>query len=203
MSAEAEAYGRHKNLKLAASELGIGWQKLYTKLRSQGISVTGDKARHGRDSDKFAAAAERDFKRMVPRAVDANALRWQAKVDFDVDGISVDVKAAHPAMRQKPSKSLSWAFSVRRQAEVCDFFCCICYSASSEIEHVLLLPSEVLGDMQTLSVACAGSKWMEFEVQPDELASFFAEFSAETQQSSSETMSATAESRPTGALGGR
>jgi transcriptional regulator with PAS, ATPase and Fis domain len=37
---EAEAYARHKNLKLAANELGVRWQQLYARLRKLGIPVT-------------------------------------------------------------------------------------------------------------------------------------------------------------------
>lgn len=36
-------YDKYKNLKLAAEELGIKWQLLYTYLRSANHPVTGDK----------------------------------------------------------------------------------------------------------------------------------------------------------------
>lgn len=43
-----EAYEKHKNLKLAAIEVGMPWQMLYVHLRKLGVPVTGDKARYGR-----------------------------------------------------------------------------------------------------------------------------------------------------------
>lgn len=177
---EAEAYARHKNLKLAAGELGVSWQSLYATLRAAGVSVSGDKGRYGSDRDKFAARAERDFLRLVPAAIDRNAGTWQAQVDFLVGGLCVDVKASRPAARQSPkSSAMSWAFSLRRQAGKCDFFCCMCYSADEELRHVLLLPTEIVDGMQHLSIPCSGkSKWVDYEVQPHELAPFFAEMSA-------------------------
>lgn len=91
---EAEAYARHKNLKLAAEEIGIKWQQLYSRLRKMGVPVTGDKARYGCAKDRLAAKAERLFSEDVPNAIDSNAQQYQAAIDFYVDGHSVDVKAS-------------------------------------------------------------------------------------------------------------
>ena len=54
MEKAIEAYGRHKNLKIAAAEVGIPWQKLYLILRNAGVPVVGDKLRYGSDRDKLA-----------------------------------------------------------------------------------------------------------------------------------------------------
>ena len=72
MSKEIEAYRKHKNLKIAARELGMAWQALYVILRKAGEPVTGDKLRYGSDRDKLGALAEAEFKRLVPFAQDLN-----------------------------------------------------------------------------------------------------------------------------------
>lgn len=54
MSIESDAYEKHKNLKLAAEELGIKWQYLYVILRKEGVAVCGDKSRYGSDKDRLA-----------------------------------------------------------------------------------------------------------------------------------------------------
>ena len=51
-------YEKHKNLKLAANELGVKWQTLYVQLRNRGVPITGDKSRYGSDKDRLAARAE-------------------------------------------------------------------------------------------------------------------------------------------------
>lgn len=89
-----EAYQRHKNLKLAANELGIAWQTLYVHLRKAGVAVTGDKTRYGSDTDRLAAKAEDMFEALVPGAVNHNREQWQPKVDFTVGAVAVDVKAS-------------------------------------------------------------------------------------------------------------
>lgn len=53
MTPEAIAYDKHKNLKLAANEIGLKWQTLYCMLKNQGINIIGDKLRYGSDRDKM------------------------------------------------------------------------------------------------------------------------------------------------------
>ena len=45
MTPEQIAYDKHKNLKLAASEIGLKWQTLYSRLKNQGVNIIGDKLR--------------------------------------------------------------------------------------------------------------------------------------------------------------
>ena len=68
----AAAYNKHKNLKLAADELGVKWQTLYVQLRKLNIPVTGDKLKYGSNRDRLAARAEIEFQRLVPFAINQN-----------------------------------------------------------------------------------------------------------------------------------
>lgn len=174
MSIYSEAYAKQRNLKLAAAELGISWSTLYIKLKKEGVPVTGDKLRYGSDRDRLASLAEVEFKRLVPTAKDMNSVSFQAKYDFEVDGLKVDVKASMPRQLAKKYPAKSWAFSFKKQSLLCDFICCFCMGEDRAIKRVLLVPKEFFEGLQTVSVSCGGlSKWLEYEIQPEELAAFF------------------------------
>lgn len=178
MSKEVEIYRKHKNLKLAAAELGIAWQSLYVQLRKIGEPVTGDKLRYGTDRDKLGAIGEAEFKRLVPFAIDKNSLEHQAKYDFDVIGQKVDVKASGQRQLNKKYAAKSWSFSFKRQSLICDFICCFCMNDNKQIQHVLLVPSEFFKGLKTVSVSCEGnSKWLDYTINQNELASFFTSLS--------------------------
>lgn len=174
MSLIADAYNKHKNLKIAAAELGIPWHSLYVQLKREGVPVVGDKLRYGSDRDRLAALAESEFKRLVPYAKDMNTVSFQAKYDFDINGIKVDVKCSLPRRLNKKYPTRSWAFSFKKQSLLCDFICCFCMSEDKQIQRVLLVPREFFDGLQTVSVSCDGqSKWLEYEVQPEDLNEFF------------------------------
>ena len=174
MSIEKTVYEKHRNLKIAADEIGIPWQSLYVKLKAQGVSVSGDKLRYGSDRDRLGALAESVFKKLVPDAIDNNKNTFQAKYDFDVYGFKVDVKASKPRQLNKRFKALSWSFSFKKQTLVCDFIVCFCMDDDKTINRVLLVPSEFFRGLSTVSVSCDGnSKWGDYSVPKDELATFF------------------------------
>lgn len=172
---EAIAYAKHKNLKLAAAELGMTWHTLYSRLRNAGVPVTGDKARYGTSRDRLAVLAEQEFHRLVPEAEAMNEQQFQAKFDFLIHGHKVDVKASLPRRLNKRFDAKSWAFSFKKQTLVCDYMCCFCMGEEKQVERVLLVPSEFFAGIQTVSVSCAGkSKWHDYDIKPEALAEFFA-----------------------------
>jgi hypothetical protein len=174
MQNEIATYRKHKNLKLAASELGMPWQTLYVHLKNAGEPVTGDKLRYGTDRDRLGAMAELEFKRLVPNAVNANEFIHQAKYDFDVFDYKVDVKASRPRKLSKRYAAESWSFSFKKQSLVCDFMVCFCLDHDKQIEHVLLVPSEFFRGLQTVSVSrLGGSKWLDYSIDPNEMSAFF------------------------------
>lgn len=174
MSLISDAYDKHKNLKLAAAELGMPWQSLYVKLKNEGVPVTGDKLRYGSDRDRLGALAEAEFKRLVPSAADMNAVRFQAKHDFEISGVKVDVKASTPRQLNKKYQAKSWSFSFKKQSLTCDFICCFCMDEERQTQHVLVVPKEFFQGIQTVSVSrSGGSKWLDYAVPSDQLAEFF------------------------------
>ena len=176
---EAEAYARHKNLKLAANELGVRWQQLYARLRKLGIPVTGDKARYGCAKDRLASKAERLFAEDVPAAKDANAQQYQAMIDFSVGEFTVDVKASrlHPARLERSGKTTAprWAFNINKQKDEADFFVMYAFGLDAEsVAHVFLIPAEIATTKSTIVVPeSLSSKWADYCVDRMDLADFF------------------------------
>lgn len=169
-----EAYAKHKNLKLAAAELGMPWQTLYVNLKKEGVDVTGDKLRYGSDRDKLSSLAEDEFSRLVPRARAMNEVRWQYPWDFEVGELKIDVKASMPRQLNKKYQAKSWAFSFKKQSLTCDFIVCFCFGDDKVIQKVLLVPKEFFAGLQTVSVSCDGySKWLDYSVDSGDLAKFF------------------------------
>ena len=169
-----QAYQRHMNLKLAANELGMQWQTLYSRLKKAGVRVVGDKLRYGSDRDRLAAMAESKFLELVPLAKNMNALEFQSKYDFMAGDFKVDVKAAKPTIGNAKLQAKRWAFSVKKQALICDFIVCFCFSENRELVHTLLIPSEFFQGLQTVSISCEGqSKWLDYVVPSESLHGFF------------------------------
>lgn len=168
-----EAYSHIKNLKLVGIELGIPWQSVYVYLKRAGVAVTGDKARYGSEKDRFAARAEKEFQRLVPAASDQNHVTFQAKVDFLVGLLGVDVKASLAHFGRADSQRRRWAFSMKKQERIADFVVCFAFHNDTTYA-VFLLPGEVIRNYQTISIPLSGnSKWLDYKIEPVELAPFF------------------------------
>lgn len=174
MSNEELVYQKHKNLKIAAEELGVNWHTLYARLKKQGVKFVGDKLRYGSDRDRLGALGEKLFSEIVTFAVDCNKDQFQSKVDFLVNGLKVDVKAGMPRQLNKKFKALSWSFSFKRQSLIADFIVCFCLDNDKKIEHILLVPSEFFNGLQTVSVSKNGfSKWLDYKIDEVGLFEFF------------------------------
>lgn len=168
------AYRKHKNLKLAALDVGIPWQSTYVHLRNAGEPVTGDKVRYGSDKDRLAAKAEALFKSFVPSAVDQNDGKYQSKIDFIVHGYSVDVKSSTLRLSNKACKLRRWAFSMKKQEMLADFFVCLCFDIDGdELLKLMLVPGEIVRKYATISLSEMGSKWDDYIIAADELDTFF------------------------------
>ncbi|MCE2029244.1 hypothetical protein [Sessilibacter corallicola] len=172
-----DAYKKHQNLKIAAMEVGVSWQNLYVRLVRNGIPVIGNKEKYGSEKDKLAAKSEKDFLKYVPSAKDCNKEKFQSKIDFSVRELSVDVKASTLRRSNKKCKTRRWAFSIKKQEIIADYFVLFAYDDNMKIKHCFLLPGEIVRKMSTISISEAGGKWMDFKIEPEELDSFFSDVS--------------------------
>jgi len=168
----AESYSRLKHLKLVGEEVGIPWQTVYVHLKKAGVAVTGDKARYGGITDRFAAKAEAEFKRLIPSAVDNNETEFQSTIDFDVNGNSVDIKAAR---LKSDGRIHRWAYCVSKQRDAADFFILYAYDGSGEdVLHKFMIPGEIAREKTTISItATLKSKWADYLISDDGLVEFF------------------------------
>jgi hypothetical protein len=163
---EASAYARHGRLSDAAAELGIHLSTLHHRLRRQGVPIAGDKARFGDSRDKLAAESEAEFARLVPGARNLNKAQWQAAVDFDVDGVRVDIKASR-------INNGRWAFCTKRNGDLVDFLVCFAYQDDGAY-RLLLLPRQAIGSRQSIAVGIERSKWSVYQASPAELPALLA-----------------------------
>lgn len=173
-----ERYRALRNLKLVGAELGMPWQTVYSRLKRAGEPVVGDKARYGSETDRLAARAERWFQNMVPSAVDQNAKGFQAKVDFYVGGLGIDVKVSRARVSKRGVRQ--WCWSVKRQQAIADFMVCIALTGNGEalsVHRVVLLPGELVRTYQTIRASAVGEefrgKWTDYVVSPADLRAFF------------------------------
>jgi hypothetical protein len=167
-----EAYRKHRHLKLAGEEVGIPWQTLYVHLKNAGEPVTGDKLKYGSEKDRLAAKAEELFLSIVPYATAMNESKFQAKYDFDVGGHKVEVKASRLARSVKGFKGKRYAFSLKKQHHMADFFVCFCLDDHG-CSSALLIPGEIARNRQTISLPEKGGKWSDYKVTIGEIELFF------------------------------
>jgi hypothetical protein len=166
-----ESYGRHKNLKIASDELGMNFQTLYWHLKKAGISCSGDKERYGSAKDRFGAAAELEFQKIIPYAEDQNKTRFQPKVDFLVNGVKFEIKSAKRQCLGVGAGGDRWSFSIKKQIEEADFFVLFGFSRSGDVESIFLVPAELIASKTTVSVSCNGSsKWHDYSLSKEGLA---------------------------------
>lgn len=167
------AYDKHKNLKLAAADIGMKWQTLYWYLKRENHPIVGNKSEYGSDKDRFAAKAESDFKKMIPSAIDMNKEKFQSKYDFKINGLKVDIKASNLNRGTKYSKYMRWAFSLKKQEMFADFIVGMAYK-DSKLYKLFLFPSEQVRFRQTITISERGSdKWGDYEISKEDLQEFF------------------------------
>ena len=167
------AYDEHRHLGKAAEAIGMKWQTLYWHLKRAGYPILGDKERYGSEKDRFAAKAEREFAEIVGNAVNLNKATYHSKYDFDINGLKVDVKASNLKRVSKLSKSLRWAFSLKKQEAIADFIVCMAYK-DDVLFKLFLIPTEMMRYRATISIAENGtSKWEDYAISREDLKEFF------------------------------
>jgi hypothetical protein len=170
----ANSYAELKHLGLTAKAVGIPWQTVYVYLKEMGVAVTGDKSTYGSPRDKLAAKGEEMFSDLVPFSDNSNEKMYQAKIDFDVLGTGVDVKTSKLKKSHHQYTSQRWAFSLKKQSILADFFVMFALDSDENLTHTLLIPAELVREFQTISVPYSmQSKWASFLIEPQELAPFF------------------------------
>lgn len=168
---EINTYRKHKNLKVASEVLGIPLPTLYWRLKKAGEPVMGNKRVHGSDKDKMAAHSESLFKKIVPFAKDNNQKEFQSRIDFTVHNYSVEIKSA--TLRSGGKGNMRWAFDLRKQEKIADFFICFALNDDWAVNRILFIPGDVIATYQTLSLSAGKSKWNDYVVSEQDIRDFF------------------------------
>lgn len=171
-------YALHKNLKIVGTNLNIPWQTVYWHLKKNSVPVTGDKERYGSVSDMVGFIGEKLFSQTIPEATNQNTFQFQSKYDFIYKNLNIDVKTSllkTVSNKVEGSTSERWAFSFSKQPDV-DVLVCYCLVGTKEVycvEHILLIPRDLLTIKHSISVTKGNSKWLDFKISEDELIDFF------------------------------
>lgn len=173
------AYQKTGNLKGACSETGAPPYIAFIWLKKAGLLTSNDKCNYGTRGQQLGAEAEKEFKRLVPQAMSANANLQDncPSFDFDIFGTTVDVK--YSSVRNSTG---GWGFKTAR-AKILkpDFFVAFFATHTSgnlkDGYRVFIFPCDVLdGRSQiTLGQNDTRSEWLDFEIEPEKLRDFFEE----------------------------
>lgn len=169
-------YAEHQRLHTVGDMLNIPWQTVYWWLKKEGVSVTGNKEKHGGKCDRIAVIGEKLFELLGTKAVDQNKLYFQPKFDYLLGDFKLDIKTGflRDCKGRSGKVNLRWMFNTRKQQEA-DYIICYCLTGDADkydVGHILLIPNEFLQGMQTISVSPRKSKWLDFRVSEEELKSF-------------------------------
>lgn len=170
---EINCYRKHKNLRLASSELNIPLPTLYWRLKKAGETITGDKSRYGSDKDKLASLAEDIFQKIVPYAENQNEKKFQNKFDFLVKDLKVEIKASSLKKGSCKSDLKRWAFSLKKQEYLADFFICFGFDDAMKVQLILFVPFEIARYYSTITLSENGGKWDQYSISEKELKEFF------------------------------
>lgn len=171
-----EAYQRLGNLRAACTETGAPPYVAFIWCKKAGVMTTADKSRYGTKAQQQGAGAEAEFQRLVPFALPANTalVKNCPGFDFDVDGVTVDVKFS--ILRSRGN----WGFDTAKHKHLPpDLYALfLCTHESGDIKdgyRLLIIPHDTVGDRShvTLRPGSISDLW-SFEINPADLATLLA-----------------------------
>lgn len=167
------AYKQSGNLRGACEMTGAPPYIAFIWLKKAGLLTSTDKSRFGSRASKLGAEAEKEFQRLVPKAMCANKHLESncPSFDFDVMGATVDVK--YSSIRPSTGR---WCFKTAAHKTMCPDW----YAAFFAIEengdlsrgyHLLLIPHYAVSDLKyvELNPANKHSDWWLFKITPENL----------------------------------
>lgn len=170
-----EAYQGAGSLKGACVSTGCPPYVAFIWLTEAKMLNTADKSHYGTRTSRMGSAAESEFQRLVPHAMSANQnLQGNCpSFDFDVDGVTVDVKYASLQEQGR------WTWRMCRDKPLKPDFVVVFLVANrsgqlSEGYRLLVLPEPMFPDRASMALTPrnAESPLWEFEIAPTDLAEF-------------------------------
>lgn len=171
-----ESYQKIGTLKGVCADTGAPPYTAFIWLKKAGMLTNSDSVKYGTTGSRRGAEAEKEFQRLVPKAMNANReLQGNCpSFDFEIDGVTVDVK--YSSIRQSTG---SFGFKVGKKTLQPNFFAVFLpKTADGELRvgqyNLLLIPYETIAHRKcvTINTNGKGDLW-DFEIPPKELAGFF------------------------------
>lgn len=164
------AYQRIGNVRGTCAETGCSPYVAVIWLTKAGVLKTSDRANYGSAESKRGGLAEREFQRLVPAAVSANATVADNNPSFDfmLGECSIDVKFA--GLRDK------WGWRMPGGKALQPDFVVVFLSADRDVldagYRLLLIPTVLYPEHRTMSLTPSNgiSPFWDFEIAPGDLA---------------------------------
>ena len=170
-----EVYKQHGSIRAVTDETGCPPYTAFIWLKKAGVLNSVDSVRYGTQASRNGGAAEKEFKRLVPKAMAANEhLNANCpSFDFDINGWTVDVKFS------SINKTGTYRFATAgAKALRPDFFCVFACSKGSIQSgyRILLIPEDMISNSFSFRFRDGDTSddevWL-YEVMPEDLAGIF------------------------------
>lgn len=173
-----DAYKRHGKIKPACEETGCPPYIAFIWLRREGLLNGEDRESYGTNGQRQGRAAELEFQRLVPDAMDCNAHISDNHPghDFIYGGVRIDVKFSTITARG------CWLFNPNRgHGEPPDFYVLFATEGKSLEDgyRCFVFPREMVLDKTVVQFRPdVPHHWWDFEVKPEALAAVLHEADA-------------------------
>jgi len=171
-----KAYEELGSIQAACDHTGCPPYIAYIWLKKARMLKQNEAQKYGTNGNRSGALAEREFQRLVPKAMNLNGNLQKncPSFDFDIYGITVDVKFS------SVTSSGCWLFATAHgKAMEPDFFAVFCVPIKDgklkDGYKLFLIPSFFTGSRKKLWIPLSnnGNPVYEFEVNPKDLSDIF------------------------------
>ena len=181
--------------KAVADKLDVSILDVYCVLKKYKLSIEERMQMSASNTSILGAKGEALFKKLVPFAVEVNAVIYSnPEFDFLIGHSTVDVKASnlieHPARKGRQGEFEEWNWKLQRPWHSkygADFYVLFALHGK-ELEDgydCYVIPSELLSGIKNVKIRQHlknSSPWRDFLIEPEKLANFFAKIKNSQEQ---------------------
>lgn len=176
------SYREHGCFKRACFDAKMTALVGYKILKMNKVLNVTDSSKMGSAGSKMGAMYEKEFMRLVPKALPINDLKLNnPKFDFVINDFTVDVKASSLSLRKDKAREYKqWHCKMSRGRgnleKGADFYAFFCVHDDKKTYDLYLVPSELVTGTQGISInenTRETSHWADFRIEPNELAQYF------------------------------
>ncbi|MEG2273542.1 MAG: hypothetical protein RSA22_07290 [Acinetobacter sp.] len=186
-----ELYKNLGSAKCVANELEISILDVYVVLKKHKLSIEERMQMAASATSILGAQGEDEFKKLVPFAVEVNAvINANPAFDFLVGDITIDVKASHIVKRGVAKvRREQWFFVLQRSYQSqygAQFYVLFALYGKDPKDgyDTYIIPSELLAGIKSVNINIKdkeNSQWRDFLIQNDKVCEFFEKMKASTE----------------------